>query len=302
MAFLPAGVIDGALTYAEMIRRIAYGLSDGDSVVATPDDLVVSALASPGPAVNVGPGSGVIVSTYPGAAGQAYVIANDATVQVPVPSNTSGAAVTYRVLVAVRDPQYPGMPTPVDPATDLYHDVLVQPTFPTDRPYLHLADIEMANGASTVNPGDITRRAQVATPRTVTDARAHFPGATRNMPSAYGDWPQIGLSVNVPSWAAYALAEVIVNGAAYTGSDTGVGGVRLALGSLVDTQNGIIRSTGASRQTLAVMGRWAVPAGMRGTSQALVLQGSKTSGAGEFTVDYQSQVLTRWTFQERVPQ
>lgn len=300
MAFLAAGVIDGALTYAEVVRRIAYFASEGLSVVNTPADFAVTALASPGAAVNIAPGSGLIVSTYPGAFGQAYIVANDATVQKSVPSNGTGGTVTQHVLVSIRDPQYPGMPTPGDPATDLYLDLEVRTTFPADRPYLWLADITMPAGSSTVTAGMITSRTVVGSPRTLVDATPYFPGATKNMPATnYADWPGLGATVAVPSWATYCLAEVMVNGVAYTGSDTGVGGVRLSLAGTPDTQNGIIRSNGVSRQTLIAMGRWVIPAGIRGTNQPLVLEGAKTAGSGQFTVDYQSQILVRRTFNER---
>lgn len=301
MAFLPAAIIDGALTYAESIRRLAYYVADSNTGVMGADHLAVTALSpTPGAAVNIAPGTGLIVSTYAGAFGQAYTVTNDATLQVTVPANGTGGTVTQRVLVTVRDPQYPGMPVPPVPATDLYLDVLVQPTFPTDRPYLHLADITMAAGASTVTGAMITPRVGLSRPRTDTDAAAYFPAATRNMSTtAYADWPQLGIALPIPAWATYCLARFTLNGVNYTGTGTGVGGVRVAFAGTADTQNGIIKADGLSRQTLAVMGRWNLPAGIRGTTQALVLQGYQTSGSGLFTVDYQSQILAEWTFKEK---
>ena len=301
MAFLAAGVIDGALTYAEVLRRIAYFASDGISVVNTPADFAVTALTTPGAAVNIAPGSGLIVSTYSGAFGQAYIVANDAVVQKAVPANGTGGTVTQHVLVSIRDPQYPGMPVTPNPSTDLYLDLEVRTTFPSDRPYLWLADVVMPSGSSTVTSGMIVQKTVVGSPRTLVDAAPYFPASTKNMPATtYADWPALGITVPIPSWATYCLAEFMVNGVAYTGADTGVGGVRLSLAGTADTQNGIIRSTGQTRQALIAMGRWTIPAGIRGTSQALVLEGAKTSGAGQFTVDYQSQILARWTFNERI--
>lgn len=300
MAFLPAGVIDGALTHAETLRRIAYHASNGATGVASFGDLTVTALQpSPGPAVNINPGSASIVSTYPGGSGQSYEVHNDATYQLPVPANSTGGTVTLHVLVTIRDPQYPGMPTPADPATDLYLDVTAQPTFPADRPYYWAADIVMPAGAVNITSAMITPKGGVGSPRTLVDAAPYFPVGTKTMPGTYADWPQLGITVNVPTWAGYLLAEVSMNGVAYTGGDTGVGGVRVALGGSPDPQNGIIVSTGVSRQSLFVMGRWAITPTARGTSQALYVQGSKSAGAGAFTVDYQSQILVRWTFSER---
>lgn len=301
MAFKPAGVIDGATTHAETLRRQLYYAANGSTGVSAAGALAVTALGTPGPSVNIAPGAGVIVSTYAGAAAQAYSVANDATVAVAVPANGTGATVVQHVLISIRDPQYPGMPTPPVPATDLYFDIEVRPTFPGDRPYLWLADITMAAGASTVTNGMITQKAVIGSPRQLVDGAPYFPAATRNMPATtYGDWPLLGITVPVPSWATYGIAEFMVNGAAYTGGDTGVGGVRVALAGTADTQNGIITSSGVSRQSLFVMGRWTIPVGVRGTNAALVLQGAKTAGAGQFTVDYQSQIIAKWTFQETV--
>lgn len=300
MAFLPAGVIDGALTYAETLRRIAYYAANGTVGVSAAVDLAVTALSTPGPAVNIAPGTGVIVSTYAGAAGQAYMVTNDATLQQPIPANGTGGQIVRHVLVTIRDPQYPGMPTPADPATDLYLDVTTPTTFPSDRPYLWLADITMAAGASTVTNAMITPKATVGSPRSLIDGAPYFPSAARNMPSTtYADWPQLGITVPIPAWATYGMVEFQVNGIAYSGADTGVGGVRVALAGTADTQNGIIASSGASRQSLYVIGRWNIAANIRGTTQAIVLQGAKTAGSGNFIVDYQSQIVAKWTFQER---
>lgn len=300
MTFLPASVVDGALTYAESIRRIAYYATNGMTGVVSPDDLAVTALPSPGAAVNIAPGTGLIVSTYPGAAGQAYEVTNDATTQLNVAANGTGGTVVRHVLVSIRDPQYPGMPTPADPATDLYLDVTEQATLPTDRPYLWLADITLAAGASTVTDGIITPRAKVGAPLSLREGAPYFPGAARNMPTgSYADWPQLGITVDIPIWATHLLAEFYVNGIAYTGTDTGVGGVRVMLGGSPDTQNGIIVSDGVSRQSLIVMGRWAIAPAVRGTSQALVLQGLRSAGTGNFVVDYQSQILANTTFSRR---
>lgn len=301
MAFLPAAVVDGARTYAQQIRQISYMATDGLSGVPTPEDLAVTALPTPGAAVNIAAGSGVMISTYPGGAGQAYNVTNDATFQVAVPANGSGGTVTLRVLVAVRDPQYPGMPTPGSPLTDPYLDVMVRATLPTDRPYLHLADLVMPAGASTVTNSMVTARAPLAQPRTFSDAMPYFPGTTLNMAGSYTNWPQINHTVEIPSWATYMFAKVSINGVSYTGSNIAVGGVRLSLAGTPDLQNGIITANfNGQRQTVICIGRWRVSQSIRGTTRPLLLEGMKTLGNGNFTVDYQSQIIFEWTSQERM--
>lgn len=302
MTFLPVAVIDGARTHAESMRRFLFAATGGRSGVALPDALKVSALATPGPAVLIGPGAASIVSPYPGAAGQSYSAANDSTVQIAVPANNTGAAINRHVWLTVRDPQYPGMPVPSNPETDLYLDVQVTASTITDRPALKLATIAMANGATTVTPAMITDARQLAQPKELVTKVPYMPGADLNMTrgTTYVAWAGAPQTVFIPEWTTHVIAAVHINGIEYTGTDNAVAGLRLVMNSSVDTQNGIIGSKGKSRQSAFVLGRWTLVGGA-GTNAQFSVQAAQTSGTGGyFQLDYQSQLLYEITFQQKI--
>ena len=301
MTFLPAAVLDGARTPAESVRRFFYSTTNGRSGVALPDALKVSALATPGPAVLIAPGPAAIVSNYPGASGQSYGVHNDSTVQIPVPANNTGSAIGRHVWVTIRDPQYPGMPTPADPLSDTYIDVVVTASQITDRPAYKLATINMPNGASTVTQDMIVDTRDLAMPKEQNTKITYLPGADINITkgATYTAWAGAPQSVFIPEWTTHIIAAVHINGVEYTGTDKAVGGVRMVMNSSVDTQNGIIGSTGKSRQSVFVLGRWKLVAGA-GTYATFSVQANHTVGAGNFQIDYQSQLLYDITFQQKI--
>lgn len=301
MTFLPASVIDGARTPAESQRRQLYASTGGRTGVALPSALKVTALATPGPAVVIAPGGASIVSNYPGAAGQSYAVYNDSAFQVAVPANNTGAPISRHVWLTVRDPQYPGMPVPSDPLTDLYMDVVVTASEITDRPAIRLASIAMPTGATTVTPAMITDDRELANPKEHTARVPYLPGAEINIPkgSTYQAWAGAPQSVHIPDWTTHIVAAVHINGVEYTGTDNAVGGVRMVMNQSVDTQNGIIGSKGKSRQSVFVLGRWTLVSGA-GSNAQFSVQANHSVGAGNFQLDYQSQLLYEITFQQRI--
>ena len=299
MTFLPASVIDGARTYAEAMRRLLYAATGGQTGVALPGDLVVSALPTPGPAVFIGPGTASIVSTFPGAAGQSYQVTNDQAAQFTVPANNTSSSIAYRVCVAVRDPQYPGQPIPSNPLEDTYLDVLIGATFPP-RPHVHLGDIAMPANTSVVNPAAITDRRTLAKPSELTVPVTYYPGTNLVMSkTAYTAWAGAPQTVFIPPWTTHIIAEAHINGVDYTGTDDGRGGVKMLMNNSPVAQNGIIGSRGKGRQSLFVVNEWRLVGGA-GTNAQFSVQGYQTGGTGTFTLDYQSQVLFRITFQQRI--
>lgn len=303
MAFLPASVIDGARTYAESLRRQLWSATGGRTGIILPGALKVSALATPGPAVVIGPGSAALASTYPGASGQSYQVHNDSAVQVAVPQNNTGGPITRHVYVTVRDPQYPGMPTPSNPETDLYLDVTVTASPILDRPSIRLASIAMATGAATVTPAMVTDQRELAAPQELVAKLPTFPGSDLNMArgTTYTQWAGAPQSVFIPDWTTHVIATATINGMEYTGSDNAIGGVRMTMNGAADTQNGIVGSRGPSRQSVFALGRWTLAAGVAGNNATFGIQAAHTQGTGGyFQLDYQSQVLYEITCQQRV--
>ena len=272
--------------------------------MVVPSALKVSALGTPGPNVLVGPGPAAIVSTYPGAPGQAYSVHNDATVQVAVPPNYSGSPVTYRVTVSIRDPQYQGMPTPSNPETDSYMDLKVTAGLPSDRPYILLANIVMPANTSAVTNAMINDARELTQPNELTVPVQFLPATNLVMSkNSYAAWAGAPQTVKIPDWTTHILAEAHINGIDYSGTDAAAAGVRFLMNASVVDQFGIIGSPGsasygATRQSAFVLGSWTLQSGA-GTNAQFSVQANQTKGTGNFKLDYQSQVLFRITFQQK---
>lgn len=294
MTFLPAGFIDGSRVPGEMLRRLAYASTKGETAVVESTDLRVAAQAVPNATVSINAGTGVIVSKFPNAPSQVYIVANDAAVNVNVPT-TAG---TWLVYAAIRDPQYPGQTVPGDPLTNSYTDILVTSSYPVNQPYMPLASIANPTGAAAITNAMITDTRVLGRPRRDDDARMLFPAANTNMSkSAYTSWPLSPFSVTVPTWATKLRLKVTVNGVESVGAGTTLGGVRVIYHNSV-AQNGIVQFAGPGRQTVVVIGEFAIPLADRGQSRYLGLQGYQTVGSAVIQQDYQSQVLYEWTFIE----
>lgn len=296
MTFLPAGFIDGSMVPGEMLRRLAYAATKGETAVVETTDLKVSAQTVPNATVSVNAGTGIIVSQFANAVSQTYIIANDAAVNVNVPT-TAG---TWLVYAVIRDPQYPGQVVPPDPLTDDYTDVLVTASYPANQPYMPLASIANPTGAAAITSAMITDTRTVGRPRTESDALMLFPAANINMSkTAYTSWPLSGAAgaVTVPTWATKLMVKVTVNGVESVGAGATMGGVRVVYHNTA-AQNGIIQFAGPGRQTVSVIGSFSIPPEDRGEVRYVGLQGYQTVGTGTIQQDYQSQVLIEWTFTE----
>lgn len=303
MAFLPAGFVDGARVPAELLRRLTNAATSGETGVIRPADLKVSALSTPGAAVIVGAGAAAVESKFANAAAQSYLAVNDAAVTVPVPANTGATTVTRYVCVVLRDPQYAGQSVPPDPLTNSYTDITVNTSLPVGVPYILLATLTIPGSTSAITPAMIADNRVMARARSLSERVMVFPGANVNMSkSSYTSWPLTapGTSVSIPTWATHLDVVVQLNGVEYTGTGSAVGGVRIVFnGATTQTaQNGIVKFIGNSRQSVNVIGRFAIPAVDRGQTRYIGLQGYQSTGAGTIQQDYQSQLCIEWEFKE----
>ena len=82
-------MVDGARHSAAVGRLVAYASLNGSEGVVLPTDLKVTALGSPGAAVQVAPGGAIILNRYPGGVRETYVGLNPASHQVPIAATTS---------------------------------------------------------------------------------------------------------------------------------------------------------------------------------------------------------------------
>lgn len=298
MALETLSYVNGREYSAAAIRRDVYGACRGNTSIVEPGAFRVTATVPPSGKLLVYPGSAELVS--PHASGEAYRVRNNAALEITPPANTGSSPVTRFVQVAVRDPEQAGMPAQSG-SSDPLVDMNTGTALLTDRPVLPCARLVIPAQTGTFTDAMLTDIRPFPNARQVTDQVMRFPASTVNMATAaYQSWPLSDFAVDVPPWATNLIATATINGASWTGNDLGRAGVRLIFANNA-AQNGIITSPAGqagARQTVAVMGEWAVPANLRGGIAYLGIQGQRTAGTGHFTQDYQSQVTLAWTFRE----
>lgn len=308
MTFLPAGFIDGARTSGEVLRRNTWIATRGATGVATASSLKVVALGTPGGAVIISAGGGVMATMFADAAGiQSYTVANDSAYNLPVPANGTGSAVTWQVIVRVRDPQYAGETTPADPLTNNYTVPELVSTVPTGRPYLWLATIVVPASTAAITNAMITDRRILASPRFQPEPmRVVNPSVNSDMYyNPYGNWP---LASNlyqqiyrVPLWATMASVKITINGLYVVGPAPVFGGVRLVLPQIgTVTDHGIIYSESAPNRVGMSRG-WniVIPTARQGTDLEFDTQGQNTKGSpSQLRGDYQTQITWELTWLE----
>lgn len=155
---------EGAENHAELARADTFVGSSGATGIVSPTDFKVVALPTPGAAVRVRMGTGVIKSTYPNVFGQSYVVQEDSFTDVPVAATGSSGGATKYVYVLIEDTQYNGQ-TPVSVEDGPYNSYHVTTTLPRNQPYLLLAKITQPASTATIQNAHLTDMREVANPR-----------------------------------------------------------------------------------------------------------------------------------------
>ncbi|AZL13777.1 hypothetical protein CXR25_13840 [Brevibacterium aurantiacum] len=153
----------GAENYGELARADSFIGSSGATGIIDPGDFMVKALSTPGAAVRVHKGTGVIRSTYPGVIGQSYVVQEDSFTDVPVAATGSSGAATKYVYLLIEDTQFTGQP-PASVADGPYNSYHVTTTLPQFKPYLLLAKINQPASRSDIQPSMIVDMRTIANP------------------------------------------------------------------------------------------------------------------------------------------
>lgn len=161
---VPWAIGNGAENSVELARAGIYSATSGATGISEPGDFIVRALPTPGSAVRVNKGGGVIKSTYPGVFGQSYAVQEQSFTDVPVAATGSGAGATKYVYVLINDTQYGGQ-NPPSVEDGPYNDYAVTTTLPTNQPYLLLAKIVQPKSTATITGAMITDMRTVANPR-----------------------------------------------------------------------------------------------------------------------------------------
>jgi len=201
----------GAEHSPEVARLLAYTATGGAQGVTQAGDLRVAALAVPGTAVRIYPGSAVLPNRYPGGGQQSYMVRNESAsteVQIPATGSTGGA--TRYIILRVDDPQYPGQLTPADVKFGPY----VRATYVSSitnlaYPHVVLAKIVQPANTGTITQAMITDLREVANPRTLEVVRPNpiimsDTGLALGATGADGEvFPNAGgtQSIDIPTWA-----------------------------------------------------------------------------------------------------
>ncbi|MCD1287348.1 MULTISPECIES: hypothetical protein [unclassified Brevibacterium] len=160
---VPWAIGNGAENSVELARAGITSATSGATGIAEPGDFIVKALPTPGAAVRVHKGGGVIKSTYPGVFGQSYAVQEQSYTDVPVAATGSSAGATKYVYVLIKDPQYGGQ-NPPSVENGPYNDYAVTTTLPVDQPYLLLAKINQPKSTATIAQAMIEDLRKVANP------------------------------------------------------------------------------------------------------------------------------------------
>jgi len=330
-----AWAVAGGEHTPELARVLAYAATGGGEGVVGINDLVVRALATPGAAVRIGPGAGVMINRYPGASwGESYIARNPTDTNVMVTASGAGSGRADMVVARMRDPQYPGMPSPPSVPYGPYVEGFVVQNVPTTAtrisqinggaglpyPAVALARINLPANTSTITNSMITDLRKVVQPRRERVVRTISISAGNPDPlgatGTLGEpWPDQGMwNLDIPEWAT--RARITATWAQAWVPDNIVGGyvwVRVGTndGSHLATQTTRYRETAAPvprRSTLMNAGEIAIPESYRGTTQSFQMRGRVTEQGTEWpieegddpiTVDAESSIILDVEFVEQ---
>lgn len=312
---VPWAIGNGAENSVELARADSFVGSSGATGIVDPPDFKVVQLPTPGAAVRVRKGTGVIRSTYPGVFGQSYVVQEQSNTDVPITATGSSGGSTKYVYVLIQDSQYGGQ-NPPSVEDGPYNSYAVTTSLPANQPYLLLAKIVQPASTATITNSMITDLREVANPKEKIVNRSRplnldnvetltqTDPIGERFPNAGG-----GQNIDVPAWATRAIIEtewLMVNerpGNAY---------------GAVWVEYGPLNSGGQDRQYSTQRFRWNtqagsdsargiwkisddvyIPAALRGTSQVFSMRGylTYTSGAGARPqMDQHSGIVFKVTF------
>lgn len=317
MALSPAYAVDGGKIPASMLRMTLWASTSGASGIVTPSDLRVTALPTPGGAVNVAPGGALMANRFTGAAAaQSYAAANDATTQVTIPATGASGGRTDYLILRINDWHFDGSQEPADPLTSLYCSFArVSSITNLTYPFVALAQITIPPNTGAITSAMIKDLRQVANPREQTVIRPITAVASDTAMDLISALPSgeifpghgydtIGPQViDVPSWATKVQIQCVWLGVYYPGTNpfgrywvewgpsTGANTRQIS----TDTFRFDAPNTGASRAVWIAAAEQSVPSSLRGTSQTFVPKARYDSDSGHRGVkmDYMSGMV--WT-------
>lgn len=298
-----AWAINGAQLTSALARRAEYAVGGREEGVVRSADLKVTELSVPGIGVKIAPGVALILNKYQTDPNEAYVVSNPGVHTIPsgeMPASNASAR-SYILAIVIGDPDFnqtghPWMGVSDPPAGEELTFEYVRPTLVqvsagattisgAQYPFYPLARIDIPANTTTILNSMIHDLRELTLPRQsqniYVSSSTAWAGANEKLIAAwssYLDWgqAQFSPSVPVPEWATTCIVVASINGVRLTDTTVNVvGGVRAQFGS---TEAGATAfdmpiSVGAIRANFQCAGSFAVPSSMRGTSQALRIEG-----------------------------
>jgi hypothetical protein len=283
-------IVDQASPDSSVLRTLARAAAP-DGGIVQPTDLLVTALAAPGPSVQVAAGSCVIPN--PVHLGEAYSALLASAEQADIaPTDASGPR-SDLIVARIEDPNVDGQwAIPADPTVGPYVFTRVISGVPAGttsirdvRPgdsAITLARVDLPASTSSVLPAmvtDLRRMAHLRTQRSVLQLSGLWatPDNNGDITDTWQEFP-LGATFNVqvPRWANHVVVEATWANLRKGDSLDSRGQLQATLGgNAITTIPYALNLPG--HPTLTLVGEGSVAAAMRGTVQQLSLQGIGTA-------------------------
>jgi hypothetical protein len=289
---VPWFVGGGAQHSPEVARLLAYAATGGSEGVVLPGDLKVTATTTPGGTVSVAPGGVLVLNRAIGGTAQTYVGRMVTADTVSISPTTSSGARTDLIVAQIEDPFMTGEPwqDPADPTVGPYIFTRVISNVPSTA--TRLQDVSGYEGRSAVTLARVTLPANTATVTNamITDLRSLArPRSQRNVYSGtlpasnrsitlsggWSNFPNAPISgIDIPAWATHMIMRVETTYTTVFGNDyfymQSFFGTDNPYGQIANiTIDGTSTSKSRSPILNATSSPWAIPAALRGTTQAL---------------------------------
>ncbi|MFF4276114.1 hypothetical protein [Streptomyces sp. NPDC001536] len=287
--------VEGTVASEETVRLLVEAALCGGEGVIAPADLLVTALDSPGAAVQVAAGAMAAKRRATGGGGnQSYAARMPTPEQVDIEPTGADGPRSDLVIVRIEDP-YGGetWPEPEDPTIGPYVYTRVITDVPTGTTSIHdidptsaaitLARVDLPASTSAVTAAMVKDLRQIARPRTQS-ARRYLYGAwtTPDDVGAITDaWEVFPLGAtwaeSVPEWATHVSVHVHLTGLLHPDTVEARGQLRVSLGE----QHGVgmpYTAAAAGRVSVQTGHKFTLDPADRGEVLTLTVEGTGTSG------------------------
>lgn len=297
---VPWFVGGGAEHSPEVARLLSYAAFGGSEGIIGSGDLRVEEQEVPDGTVQVLPGACSVLNRASAQEYQAYAGRLPTADTVSISSTDSSGGRSDLIVARVEDPHLSGEPwaNPADPKTGPYIFTRVIPNVDPSTTSLQevnpgesgiaLARIDVPASTGTITQAMVTDLRSMAQQRRERRQTVGSPGAQESLSSStYVTFPSSGSwSVEVPSWATHAILRADATGVRFNAAISGDFRVSLGTESGTICPFDVAPSGGAKdRGNFTAVAEIEVPAALRGTTQTFAMEGRRSGGDANSTLD-----------------